>query len=105
MIVRMWKGYATAERAIRYTRHATCTVFPKLEAIFGFRGAYLLQRPVEEGVEFLVLTLWDSMDVVRQFAGDRVDQAVVEPQARSLLSRFDDLVTHFQVVATGTEFH
>ena len=34
-----------------------------------------------EEVEFLVLTLWESMDAIRAFAGDQPEVAVVEPEA------------------------
>jgi hypothetical protein len=36
----------------------------------GFRGAYLLCRPVGDLVEITVLGKWDSLDAVRGFAGE-----------------------------------
>jgi heme-degrading monooxygenase HmoA len=98
MILRMWKGQSTDEKAGAYARYATQTVFPKLRKIEGHRGAYLLRRPISGGVEFVVLTLWDSMESVHKFAGADADKAVVEPEAQSFLSGFDDFVTHFDVV-------
>lgn len=93
----MWKGKATANRAADYVRHATTVVFPKLREIEGHRGAYLLQRDLGGEVEFVVLTLWDSMDVVRRFSPNP-SEAVVEPDARRVLSSFDEFVTHFDVI-------
>src|SRR5215468_10855903 len=98
MILRMWKGQASGEKADEYVQHVKRTVFPKLESIEGFSEAYLLRHPLNGGVEFVVLTLWDSMQGVHRFAGDDADEAVVEPEARSALSGFDDFVTHFEVV-------
>src|SRR5262249_51638794 len=98
MILRMWKGQCRVEKAGAYVRHATKTVFPKLKQIDGHRGAYLLRRNINGGVEFVVLTLWDSMEAVHKFAGEYVDQAVVEPEAQSILSGFDSFVTHFDVI-------
>ena len=98
MILRMWKGQASAEKAEEYVQHATGTVFPKLGKITGHRGAYLLRHPICGGVEFVVLSLWDSMEEIQKFTGEAVDQAVVEPEAQLLLSEFDDFVTHFEVV-------
>jgi heme-degrading monooxygenase HmoA len=40
-------------------------VRPKLEPLTGFHGLYLLRRRQADGIEFLVLTLWESMDAVR----------------------------------------
>jgi uncharacterized protein YciI/heme-degrading monooxygenase HmoA len=98
MILRLWKGRATAGKANEYVEHVTKTVFPALAAIDGHRGAYLLRRADDGGIEFVVLTLWESMEAVRRFAGSEPDRAVVEPEARAVLTDFDELVTHFEVV-------
>ncbi len=98
LILRMWKARSTVEKASHYIQHVTTRVFPALEAIDGHRGAYLLQRPVEEEIEIVVLTLWESMEAVRKFAGAESEKAVVEPEARAVLTSFDRSVTHFEVV-------
>jgi heme-degrading monooxygenase HmoA len=64
----------------------------------GHRRAYLLQRNTNERVSLLAVTLWDSMDAVRAFAGDGPERAVVEPAARTVLSAFDKTVDHYEVV-------
>lgn len=97
-ILRMWKGRTSTDKAGDYVRHVTGKVFPGLRAIEGYRGEYLLRRAVQGAVEFVVLTLWDSMEAVRKFAGAHPDKAVVEPAARAVLSDFDDSVTHFEIV-------
>jgi heme-degrading monooxygenase HmoA len=94
----MWRGRATTEKAGQYVQHATGTVFPKLGKVEGHRGAYLLRRAINGAVEFVVLTLWESMDAVRRFAGADMERAVVEPEAQSVLSGFDEFVTHFEIV-------
>jgi uncharacterized protein YciI/heme-degrading monooxygenase HmoA len=98
MILRMWKARATPEKSGEYIDHATKKVFPSLGAIEGHSGAYLLRRAVGGAVEFVVLTLWTSMEAVRKFAGARPEKAVVEPEARAALTAFDESVTHFEVV-------
>jgi len=47
---------------------------------------------------FTSITYFVSMDAVRAFAGDDYEQAVVEDAARQALSRWDDRVTHDDVV-------
>jgi uncharacterized protein len=98
MILRMWKARATPEKSRNYIEHATKKVFPALGAIEGHNGAYLLRRVVGGAVEFVVLTLWESMEAVCRFAGANSEKAVVEPEARAALTAFDDSVTHFEVV-------
>ncbi len=97
MIARIWRGQATAANADAYHHHVTTTVFPTLKDIPGHRGAYLLRRSEKGGVEFLAVTLWESLDAVKQFAGANPDVAVVEPEAVAVLTDFDDFVRHYEV--------
>jgi heme-degrading monooxygenase HmoA len=99
MIVRAWRGYGAAAEPQAYPKHLLQFVRPKLAQLAGFRGLYLLRRREQDEIEFLVLTLWESMDAVRAFAGDQPDRAVVEPEARSVLVRFDNTVSHYEVLA------
>ena len=99
MVVRTWRGYGAMADAQAYPRHLLQSVRPKLEQLAGFRGLYLLRRRDFEEIEFLVLTLWDSMDAVHAFAGEQPEQAVVEPEARAALVRFDKTVQHYEVLA------
>jgi heme-degrading monooxygenase HmoA len=66
-------------------------------AIKGPCGAYVLRRQTEADVELIVLTLWDSMEAIRRFAGPEPNKAVIEPEARAALASFDEYVTHFEV--------
>ena len=97
-VLRLWKARSTVEKAGEYVQYATTKVFPVLSAIEGHRGAYLLRRTLNGATEFVVLTLWQSMEAVRRFAGDNPEKAVVDPPARAILASFDDSVTHFEVV-------
>src|SRR5690349_14374980 len=94
----MWRGETTTENADSYYRHLTGNVMPSLTRIPGHRGAYVLRRELDIRVEFVVITLWDSMQSVRAFAGDAPDLAVVEPAARAVLSDFDEFVRHYTVL-------
>jgi heme-degrading monooxygenase HmoA len=97
MIARIWRGTASADNAPRYAEHATGHVFPSLAALPGHRGAYLLTRETQGDVEFLAVTLWDSIESVKAFAGSNPDVAVVEPEARAVLSGFDGFARHYEV--------
>ena len=94
MIARTWSGTALPEREDDYLAHLENVVLPEIARIQGFRGAYVLRRERK----FQVITLWESMDAVREFARDDPDRAVVPPEARAVLSDFDEQVQHFEVV-------
>ena len=99
MILRIWRAHADSSSADRYPRHLLDKVRPELEKIVGFRGLFLVTRHQGDEVEYVVQTLWDSMDAIRTFAGPHPERAVVEPAAAALLLRFDETVDHYDVLS------
>ncbi len=97
MIARSWTAEATPASAVRYLQHFRQKVQPVIASIEGHRGAYVLKRTLGEGVEIVIITLWESMEAVRKFAGDDPDVAVVTSEARAILTRFDEHVVHYEV--------
>jgi heme-degrading monooxygenase HmoA len=102
MIARTWCGKATTEKADDYQRHFTTRVAPHLKELEGHRGAYLLRREVNGEVEFLAVTLWDSIESVKVFARQKPDVAFVEPGGRAALSSFDEFARHYEIAYHGT---
>ena len=101
MIIREWRGRARRSQADAYPRHFRERVISELRDVPGFMGAQLSRRDVDGGVEFLVLTQWQSMDAIRGFAGTEVDKAVVEPGAAAALVEFEECVRHYEIVETA----
>src|SRR5450432_1577604 len=101
-VVRVWKGYGSAEGVDRYCHeHFAKTVLPQLRALEGFQSAQVLERASDGETQVVVATVWDSIDAVKAFAGEDYARAVVEPVVSDLLQRFDDYATHLTVaVAT-----
>lgn len=98
MIARIWRATATRDNAATYQHHFAAMVVPHLKAINGFSGASLLRREVEGGTEVLALTLWQSLDSIRAFTGPDPDKAIVDPDARSMLTTFDTTAANYEVV-------
>jgi heme-degrading monooxygenase HmoA len=98
MIGRLWHGWTTHENADAYDELLQTKILPRIHRVEGYKGAYLLRRDVEDGVEFVTLTFFESMDAVRAFAGEDHGVAVVPPEARKLLSRFDQTSKHYEIV-------
>lgn len=103
MIGRMWRGWADRDTADGYEEIFKREVTQELSQVAGYRGAYLLRREGGEGVEFVTLTLFDSLDAVRAFAGDQYETAVVLPAAQALLRDFDRTARHYHVAASPDE--
>ncbi len=98
MIARFWRGRATSQNAPLYRRHFRDNVRPHIETLPGFRGCFLLEKSKDGEVEFLAVTHWQSLESIKAFAGDDVSIAKVEPQARAVLSRFEETATHYEIV-------
>ena len=98
MIARTWRGRATAAKAGDYLQHFTTPVVPKLKGIAGHKGAYLLRRETERHVEFLAVTLWDSIETIKKFSGDDPEVAHIEPEGRAALAGFDEFARNYEIV-------
>jgi heme-degrading monooxygenase HmoA len=96
MIVRRWAAQAAG--ATGYLAHFRRRVLPVLRQISGFRGAMVLRRVAPDEIDIEVMTFWSSMGAIRRFAGHHADRAVVEPEAKTTLRRFDRKVRHFELI-------
>ena len=97
MIARVWRGRTTRENAAAYEELLGTTILPGIDRIRGFRGAELFRRELGDEVEFVTVTRFDSLDAVREFAGEEYERAVISEQAHRLLSQFDERVAHYEV--------
>jgi heme-degrading monooxygenase HmoA len=97
VIGRLWHGWTTPENADAYEQLLRGEVLPGIQRIDGYRGAQLLRREAGEEVAFVTITLFDSLDAVRAFAGDDYEVAVVPPEAQCLLSHYDARSAHYEV--------
>jgi heme-degrading monooxygenase HmoA len=97
MIVRHFTAKASPENARKYYVFLRDMLTPKLKEIPGHLGALVLSNEGKDDVHITVLTFWESDEAIRQFAGDNPEKAVIEPEARGLLSSFDDRVTRLVV--------
>ena len=98
MISRIWHGWTTLEKADAYEELLRGEVLPGIHRVKGFKGAHLLRRDGKKEVEFVTLTFFDSLEAVREFAGEDYEVAVVPPEARKLLARFDARSAHYETV-------
>jgi heme-degrading monooxygenase HmoA len=98
MIARIWRGVVRSDDADTYADYIRDTGFSQYAATPGNRGAWMLRRDEEGRTEFITLSMWESVDAVRAFAGDDIEAAVLYPEDERYLVETDPLVKHFQVV-------
>jgi heme-degrading monooxygenase HmoA len=68
----------------------------------GFKSIQLLRRAVGDEVEFVTIMVFDSLDAVRESAGEDHEVAVVPEKARAMLSHFDERSRHYDIGAKRT---
>ena len=100
MIARTWHGVTPATKADEYLDLMLAVAVPDYKAIPGNRGATVLRRIEGDVAHFLLLTLWDSIDAIRQFAGDDIEQAKYYDFDADYLLELEPNVTHYEVFAT-----
>lgn len=98
MISRQWRGVAKRADADRYVSHLRSDTFPQLSQIPGFISASILRRTVADGVEFRIVTTWNSIEAIRKFAGANPECAVVPEQVQAMTVTYDRTVDHYEVV-------
>jgi heme-degrading monooxygenase HmoA len=100
MISRHWKGIAKREEADNYVAHLKRDTFPKLASLPGFVRASILRRAVANGIEFQVVSVWDSLRAIEAFAGVDAEAAVVPAVAQAMMVEFDRRAAHYEVAHT-----
>jgi len=97
MIARTWRGSTRNEDAAAYATYIARTGLAAYRSTPGNRGAWLLHRADGDRTEFLALSLWESLDAVRSFAGDDVERAVFYPEDDAFLVSRETTADHWQV--------
>ena len=100
MVGRIWHGWTTPANADVYERLLKEEIFPGIaeKGVSGYRGVDLYRRSLESGeVEFITIMWFDSLDKVKQFAGEDHEKAYVPPRAREVLIRFDQRSQHYEI--------
>ena len=98
MIARTWKGSVRREDADRYAEYMQGTGVAGYARIPGNRGVWMLRRDVgDDRTEFLMFTLWESLDAVKSFAGEDYESAVFYPEDERFLVERELTSAHYVV--------
>lgn len=97
MISRQWKGILIKGKENQYIQFLRNTVFKEMETIEGFVSAQILHNEIDEGTEFMIITEWENLEVIKKFAGENLEAAVVEEFVQKIMIRYDRTVRHYEV--------
>jgi heme-degrading monooxygenase HmoA len=99
MLARIWHGITLAEKADEYLDYLNRTGIPDYLATPGNCGAYVLRRIEGESAHFLTVSLWDSLESIKGFAGDDYERARYYPEDVDYLLEFEPTVQHYEYYA------
>lgn len=97
VIARLWRGAVRPERGDAYAAYLDRTGVRDCRATPGNKGVWVLRRNLPNETEFLFISLWESYDAIRQFAGEDVERAHYYPEDRDFLLYLEPTVTHYEV--------
>lgn len=98
MIARTWRGAVRKDDADAYAEYMQTTGVAGYAGTPGNRGVYMLRRDLGDRCEFLMFSLWDSLEAVKAFAGEDYEKAVFYSEDDRYLVERDEASAHFEVV-------
>jgi len=99
MIARLWHGRTAASRADDYFEYLKRTGLDEYSRTEGNRGVYVLRRIEGGHADFLLVSLWDSIEAIRRFAGPGIEKAVYYPEDRDFLTELEPNVSNYEILA------
>lgn len=100
MIARVWRGRVQAAQADAYYDYLLQTGLKEYTAVPGNRGVEVLRRTEGDVTEYLLLSYWESLEAIKQFAGDDFERAVYYPEDDHYLLEKTPNVEHYELHAT-----
>ena len=98
MIARQWIGQTRESDAEVYSKYLEETGISEIRKTKGNKGVWLLRRLHDGKAEFIVLSMWESIDAIKEFAGTDYERARYYAEDKKFLLRLDPHVTHYEVL-------
>ena len=98
MIARIWRGTVREADKDIYYEYLQKTGLKEYADTPGNRGVHTLRRIADGKCEFLLLTLWDSWEAIKAFAGPDYEKAVYYPEDDKYLVDRGPKVDHYEVL-------
>ncbi|MEX2123764.1 MAG: hypothetical protein WD795_07700 [Woeseia sp.] len=99
MIMRDWRARLPHDKVDDYFDYLEITGIREYAATPGHRGTWVLLDREGETAEYTLLTLWESRDAIRAFAGDDIGRARYYPDDAKYFVEMPERVRHYEVLA------
>jgi heme-degrading monooxygenase HmoA len=98
MIARIWHGRTPASVADEYLAFLRRTALPDYTSTPGNQGLWILRSVEDETADFLLITLWESVESIKRFAGEDYQKARYYPEDKDYLIEFEESAGHYEVL-------
>jgi heme-degrading monooxygenase HmoA len=96
-IMRLWHGEVENENADAYEKFMIERAAPDYGSVEGLLKLYFQRKNDDKTAHFLLVTIWDSMESVRKFAGDNPEIAKYYPEDDDFLLGKEQYVSLYEV--------
>ncbi|MGI8996204.1 MAG: antibiotic biosynthesis monooxygenase [Pyrinomonadaceae bacterium] len=103
MIARIWHGVTPSVGADEYFNYLNRTGISDYRATAGNKGVLVLRRLDEGKTHFLLISLWESLAAVQQFAGTEIEKAQYYPEDENYLLELEPQVQHYEILTAPSE--
>ena len=97
MIARIWRGAVLREDSDAYADYMQDTGVAGYARTPGNRGVWMLRRDLGDRTEFVMFTLWDSIEAIKAFAGEDYETAVFYPEDDRFLVERELTSAHYEL--------
>jgi hypothetical protein len=108
MIARFWRGITLKSKAEEYFDYLKKTGLKDYKATKGNHGVYVLRRLEDDHAVFLLMSLSESYEAIKRFAGSNYERAVYYPEDEKFLLELEMNVLHYELltpIASGAPTH
>ena len=102
MIARIWHGVTLQSKADEYMALLHKTGIADYRNTEGNQGVHVLRRMEGDKAHFLIITFWDSVEAIQNFAGGGYEKARYYPEDKDYLLEFEEKVIHYDVMFSST---
>lgn len=99
MIARIWHGRTKIQDYEAYTEFLKVRAVPDYRKTQGFIKLIFLRNIRGNAGHFTLITFWENLEGIRNFAGEDLEKAKYYPEDEKFLLEFEEKVIHYEVFA------
>ena len=96
-IMRLWHGEVAADKADEYEKFMIERAVPDYSSVAGLLNLSFQRKDEADKSHFLLVTIWDNLDSIKQFAGDDVELAKYYPEDDGFLLSKEKYTTMYDI--------